>query len=47
MCGFFGYLSVLDGGVPKEIPNMRNPEVREQYKKDNRCTEPKIAGEPV
>ena len=47
MCGFFGYLSVLDGGVPKEIPDMRKAEVREEYRNDNRCTDPKIAGDQL
>ena len=33
-CGIFGYRSVLDGGVPKEIPNFRDKAVREQYRND-------------
>ena len=47
MCGFFGYLSVLEGGVRKEIPNMRDAAVREQYRNDNRCTDPAIAGDQL
>ena len=47
MCGFFGYLSVLDGGIPKEIPNLRDPAVREQFRNDNRCTDPKVAGDQL
>ena len=47
MCGFFGYLSVLEGGIPKEIPNLRDPAVREKYRNDNRCTDPNLAGEQL
>ena len=44
MCGFFGYLSVLSGGIPMEIPDLHDPEVREKFRNDNRCTDPKVAG---
>lgn len=44
MCGFFGYQSVLQGGIPMDIPDLRDPEVREMYRNDNRCTDPKVAG---
>ena len=47
MCGFFGYLSVLDGGASKEIPNLRDPAVREQFRNDNRCNDPKVAGDQL
>ena len=47
MCGFWGYISVLDGGVTKAVPDMRKPEVREQYRNDNRCTNPKVAGDQL
>ena len=47
MCGFFGYISVLNGGVPTKIPNLRDPEVRERYRNDNRCTDPKVAGDQL
>lgn len=47
MCGFFGYMSVLSGGIPTEIPDLRDPEVREQYRNDNRCTDPKVAGDQL
>lgn len=45
MCGHFGYLSVLNGGIPMDIPDMRDRAVREQYRHDNRCTDPNVAGE--
>lgn len=47
MCGFFGYISVLSGGIPVEIPNLRDPEVREKFRNDNRCTDPKVAGDQL
>ena len=47
MCGFFGYLSWLDGCVPKEIPDLRDPQVRELYRNDHRCTDPAVAGDQL
>ncbi len=47
MCGFFGYLSVLSGGIPMEIPNLHDPKKRDEYRNDNRCTDPKVAGEQI
>jgi predicted dehydrogenase len=47
MCGFFGYLSVLNGGIPMEIPDLKDPAVREQYRNDNRCTDPAVAGDQL
>jgi len=44
MCGFFGYLSVLEGGIPMDIPDLHDPMVRDQYRNDNRCTDPKVGG---
>ena len=45
MCGFFGYQSVLNGGDSMEIPDLHDPAVREQYRNDHRCTDPKVGGE--
>ena len=47
MVGFFGYLSVLKGGIPQKIPDMRNAHTREQYRNDCRCTDVKIAGDQL
>lgn len=47
MCGFFGYLSVLDGGTPKAIPNLRYKAERELWRYDRRCTDPKVAGDSL
>ena len=32
--GHFGYLSALDGNIPKAIPNFRNKEEREAFRND-------------
>ena len=45
--GMFAYRSVLKGGVPIEIPNIRDKSVRELYKNDTMCTDPKVAGEQL
>ena len=47
MVGFFAYQSVLQGGVLLDIPDMRDPAVREQYRNDNRCTDPAVAGDQL
>ncbi len=43
--GMFAYRSVLNGGIPMEIPNLRNKEEREKWRNDTVCTDPKVAGE--
>ena len=43
--GMFAYRSVLNGGIPMEIPNLRDKAVREQYRNDTACTDPKVAGD--
>ena len=45
MCGQFGYFSVLDGGVTKDIPDLRKRTERDKYRTDRRCTDPKVGGE--
>lgn len=45
--GVFGYFSVLEGGVSKEIPDFRDPKVRETYRNDHRCTDPAVAGDQL
>lgn len=47
MVGFFGYLSVLEGGIPQAIPDLHDPKVRDQYRNDFRCTEPELAGDQL
>lgn len=43
--GLMGYRSILQGSVPVAIPNLRDPQVREQYRNDTACTDPKVAGD--
>jgi len=45
LCGMFAYRSVLNGGVPTEIPNLRNAEERDKWRNDTTCTDPKVAGD--
>lgn len=40
----FAYRSILDGGMPKEIPNLRDKSVRDLWRNDTACTDPKAAG---
>ncbi len=43
--GLFGYFSLLEGGKPVAIPDLRDPAQREAYRNDTRCTDPKVAGD--
>ncbi len=43
--GMFAYRSILNGGVPVEIPNLRDKAVREAWRNDTACTDPKAAGD--
>lgn len=45
--GLFAYRSVLEGGVAKEIPNLRDKAEREKWRNDVICTDPKVAGDKV
>ena len=42
--GMFAYRSILKGGIPMDIPNLRNREEREKWRNDTACTDPKTAG---
>lgn len=43
--GVFAYRSILQGGIPMAIPDLRDKAVREQYRNDTACTFPEIAGD--
>ena len=43
--GLFAYRSVLAGGIPMDVPNLRNKEEREKWRNDTTCTDPKAAGD--
>lgn len=46
--GLMAYRSILAGGVPMEVPDMRDPAVREKYRSDTACTtDPDAAGEKL
>ena len=47
MClpGMFAHRSILNGGIPMEIPNLRDKAVRDQWRNDTACTDPKVAGD--
>lgn len=43
--GMFAYRSILAGGIPMEIPNLRNRDEREKWRLDVACTNPEKAGD--
>lgn len=43
--GLFAYRSILKGGIPMQIPDLRDKAVREQYRNDTTCCDPKTAGD--
>ena len=45
--GMFAYRSILAGGVPMDIPNLRNKEEREKWRNDTKCTDKKVAGDQL
>lgn len=47
ICGILAYRSVLNGGVPMDIPNLRNPAERDAWRSDNVCTNPAVAGDQL
>lgn len=47
ICGILAYRSNLMGGVPVEVPNLRDPNQRDVWRSDNACTSPEVAGNQV
>lgn len=45
--GLFAYRSVLQGGIPIEIPNLRDAANREAYRHDTACTHPAAAADQL
>lgn len=45
--GLFAYRSILNGNIPMEIPDLRDPAQREKYRNDVACTDPKVAGDQL
>lgn len=44
LAGMFAYRSVLNGGIPMEMPNLRDVSQRDKWRNDTMCTDPKVAG---
>ena len=45
--GLCAYFSILEGGIPVKVPDMRDKATRDQYRNDTRCTDPKVAGDQL
>ncbi len=45
--GMFAYRSILAGGIPMEVPNLRNKEEREKWRNDVACTDKNVAGDQL
>ncbi|MBE7030475.1 MAG: Gfo/Idh/MocA family oxidoreductase [Ruminococcaceae bacterium] len=45
LAGMFAYRSVLQGGVPVDMPNLRDKAERDKWRNDTMCTDPKVAGD--
>lgn len=43
--GMFAFRSILNGGIPMDIPNLRNKDEREKWRNDTACTDPNAAGD--
>ena len=45
LCNILAYRSILNKNQPMEIPDLRDPIVREKYRNDRACTSKKTAGD--
>ena len=45
--GMFAYRSILAGGVPMEVPDLRDKATRDRYRNDTACTDPAVAGDQL
>ena len=43
--GMFAYFSILDGGKPKDVPDLRDKVVRDVWRNNTACTDPEVAGD--
>lgn len=43
--GVFAYRSILAGGIPMAIPDLRDKSQRDRWRGDTACTDPHVAGE--
>ncbi|MHB0998464.1 MAG: Gfo/Idh/MocA family protein [Armatimonadota bacterium] len=42
--GMLGYRSIWERNIPIDVPDFRDKSIREQYRNDNWCADPKMAG---
>ena len=47
ICGILAYRSCLNGGVPVDVPDLRDPAQRDAFRNDNACTTPSVAGDQL
>ncbi len=47
ICGILAWRSALNGNVPMDVPDFRNPKEREKYRNDHACTNPAVAGDQL
>lgn len=45
MIGILAYRSTLAGNRPMKIPDLRDPAQRDEWRDDNGCTTPEVAGD--
>jgi len=45
--GMFAYRSILNGGIPMDIPNLRDKSVRDAWRNDVACTDAQVAGDQL
>ena len=43
--GLLAYRSIVDGGKPYEVPDLRDLSVRDKYRNDHYCTDPRTKDE--
>ncbi|MGI6316591.1 MAG: Gfo/Idh/MocA family protein [Christensenellales bacterium] len=47
ICGILAYRSCLNGSVPVDVPDLRDPAQRDAWRNDNACTTPEVAGDQL
>ena len=45
--GLFAFRSILNNGASMDIPNLRDPAQRDQWRNDTACTDPNVAGDQL
>lgn len=47
ICGILAWRSILNGNVPIDVPNLRDPAQRDAFRNDHACTNPEVAGDQL